>query len=105
MDGSCPLCRRSQQWCELRDREDRVVFRDFRNTDDGDLPVERAAHEETMWVQTGEGALHRGFAGWRLIMGEIPRWRWLARIAGVPPLRWIGPPLYRLVARLRHRIT
>ncbi len=103
MDGSCPLCRRSQAWCELRDRDDRVVFRDFRGTDDVDLPVERAALEASMWVRTGAGTLHRGFAGWRLIMGEIPRWRWLAWISGLPPMRWIGPPVYRLVARLRHR--
>jgi len=104
MDGSCPLCRRSQAWCELRDRDDRVVFRDFRSTDDVDLPVERAAHEETMWVQTSEGTLYRGFAGWRLILNEIPRWRWLAWVAGVPPLSWIGPLAYHAVARIRHRV-
>jgi len=105
MDGSCQLCRLSQTWCEVRDHEDRVAFRDFRTTDDLDLPVERAAHEESMWVRTGDGTLHRGFAGWRLIMREIPRWRWLGWVAGLPPLRWIGPGIYRLVARLRHRMT
>ncbi len=105
MDGSCPLCRRSQTWCELRDHDDRVVFRDFRSADDVELPVERAAHEEAMWVRTVEGTLHRGFAGWRLIMNEIPRWRWLSWIAGLPPLSWIGPHIYRLVAASRHRLN
>ncbi len=105
MDGSCPLCRRSQAWCELQGSADRVVFRDFRNTDDGELPVERAAHEETMWVRTRTGTLHRGFAAWRIIMSEIPRWRWLGWVAGLPPLRWLGPPVYRLVARFRQRLV
>ena len=101
MDGGCRLCRRSQTWCEQRDRDERVIFRDFRDTDDVDLPVTRKAHEQSMWVRSGDGELHRGFAAWRLVMNELPGWRWLARISGLPPFKWFGPTIYRLVARYR----
>lgn len=104
MDGACPICRRSQAWCETRDLDRRLLFRDFRSAADADLPVDLQSHETSMWVRTGDGALHDGFAAWRLIMGELPRWRWLARMTGLPPFRRVGPILYRLVARLRYRI-
>lgn len=101
-DGGCPLCRASRAWCEGRDRDGRLVFRDIRSVDDGKLPVDRAAAEASMWIVDPEGRLARGFSGWRAIMAQLPGWRWIARLTGVPPLRWLGPPVYRLVARLRH---
>jgi predicted DCC family thiol-disulfide oxidoreductase YuxK len=104
MDGMCRLCRRSQSWCERYDRNHRLVFRDFRSVDDAELPLRRDAHEGSLWVRAGDGRLHRGFVGWLLIMNELPRWRWLARVAGTPPFRWFGKPIYLLVARFRHVI-
>jgi predicted DCC family thiol-disulfide oxidoreductase YuxK len=104
MDGRCRLCRRSQAWCEQRDRDQRLVFRDFRIADDAELPLHRDAHEGSLWVRADDGRLQRGFAGWLLIMNELPRWRWLARVAAMPPFRWFGPPVYLLVARFRHLV-
>ena len=104
MDGDCDLCRRSQAWCELRDPEDRIAFRDFRGARDLDLPVNREAHEKSMWVRAEDGTLHQGFAAWRLIMLEIPGWRWLASLTGLPPFSWFGPPIYRVVARFRRHL-
>ena len=105
MDGACPVCRRSQAWCEVRDPQQRMVFRDFRRTADPDLPVERRSHEESMWVRTEAGSLHEGFAAWRLIMSQIPGWRRLAQITGLPPISWLGPPVYRIIARFRKRLV
>jgi predicted DCC family thiol-disulfide oxidoreductase YuxK len=104
MDGECGLCRLSREWCEARDGDRRFRFRDFRTTDDGALPAPRFAHESSMWVADTDGRLLEGFAAWRRIVSEIPRWRWLARLTGLPPLSWLGPPLYRMVASHRHRL-
>ena len=57
-----------------------------------------------MWVHDADGCLSGGFEGWRRILAELPRWRWLATVSGMPPLRWLGPSLYRLIARYRHMI-
>ena len=105
MDGACGLCRSSQRWCEARDREGHVRFIDFRTTDDGALPLPRSSHETSMWVRDDDGSLLEGFAAWRRIMAELPGWRWLARIASLPPFTLIGPPFYRLVAANRRRLS
>jgi predicted DCC family thiol-disulfide oxidoreductase YuxK len=101
MDGECVVCRSSQQFCEKRDPEGRLRFHDFRVAADADLPLDRVAHETSMWVRDGNGTLIEGFAAWRRIMAELPRWRWLAALSGIAPIRWIGPSLYRLVAKFR----
>jgi len=54
-----------------------------------------------MWVRDGQGNLLEGFVAWRRIMSELPRWRWLARLASLPPLSLIGPALYRMIAANR----
>jgi predicted DCC family thiol-disulfide oxidoreductase YuxK len=100
-DGDCVVCRSSRQFCEKQDPEGRLRFQDFRVAADADLPLDRAAHETSMWVRDGDGKLMEGFAAWRRIMAELPRWRWLAALSGVAPIRWIGPTLYRLVAKFR----
>jgi predicted DCC family thiol-disulfide oxidoreductase YuxK len=104
-DGDCPICRRSRSWSERRDDEARLDFRDFRSTADDELPAPREVHRSTMMVRTPSGRLLQGFAAWRRILAALPGWRWLSRLAGVPPLRWIGSALYRLVARYRHRLS
>ncbi len=63
--------------------------------------MEREAHEASMWVRDSEGTLFEGFAAWRRIVAELPGWKWLATLTGLPPASWIGPTLYRLVARFR----
>jgi len=100
-DGQCPLCRASRDWCAARDPEGRLEFRDISTASEAELPVARATAEVSMWVRGADGTLSGGFAGWRRILAELPRWRWLARVAGVPPVRWVGPLAYRLIARAR----
>jgi predicted DCC family thiol-disulfide oxidoreductase YuxK len=103
-DGGCALCQRSRSWCETEDDNQRLRFVDYRHVTEGELPVSRHRLEAAMWVRTNEGELFAGFDGWLRILSELPRWRWLARVCGVPPLRWLGPPVYLLVARWRHRL-
>lgn len=98
MDGDCPLCQRSQAWCELRDTRRRLRFKDFRRSDLHELPMSQQDHESSMWARDTDGRLYEGFAAWRRIMSEIPGWRWLARLASLPPLDLIGPPIYKWIA-------
>ena len=104
-DGSCPLCRRSRNWCESQDSNGDLRFRDFRTARDEDLPVTREEAESSMWVHDADGSLFSSFDGWRRILAELPRWRWLAALAGLPPVRWFGQPLYRIIARFRNQFA
>ena len=101
LDGECAMCRSSQRFCEKRDPNGRLRFQDFRVAADADLPLNRVAHETSMWVRDSNGTLLEGFAAWRRIMAELPGCRWLAALSGIAPIRWFGPTLYRLVARFR----
>ena len=101
MDGECGLCLKSRAWCEARDRNRHLNFRDFRSADEKDLPVSRQDLESAMWVRDDHGNLLGGFAAWRRIMAELPRWKWLARLTSLPPFTLIGPALYRFVAANR----
>ena len=105
IDGECGLCQRSRDWCELRDSNDRIRFTDFRSAADPDLPVKRGDLEESMWVRDESGRLLKGFAAWRVIMSELPGWRWMAWLVAAPPFRWLGPPIYRMIAENRHRLS
>ena len=104
MDGNCRICQRSQRWCERRDPKGRVQFHDFRVLDDRSIPVARGDLEGSMWVRDADGRLLSGFAAWQRIMAELPGWRWLAGLSVLPPVSWVGPSLYRLVARNRYRL-
>jgi predicted DCC family thiol-disulfide oxidoreductase YuxK len=103
MDGKCGLCQTSRAWCEARDPGKRVNFTDFRTAPDDQLPVNRDALENSMWVRSSDGTVLEGFHAWRRIMAALPGWRWIAAISGLPPIRWVGPHVYRFVARHRHR--
>jgi predicted DCC family thiol-disulfide oxidoreductase YuxK len=105
MDGDCVLCQRSMAWCEIRDPTTRVRFVDYRTQAENELPMPLENHQKSMWVRDRDGALYEGFAAWRRILAQIPGWRWLARISSFPPLSWIGPQLYRLIAAHRHRLS
>jgi predicted DCC family thiol-disulfide oxidoreductase YuxK len=105
IDGACPLCARSRRWCEERDRAVKIRFRNFRAIADYELPLQRARMEQSLWVRRADGAMLDGYDGWREILALLPGWRWLAVVSGLPPLSWLGPPLYRLVARHRHRLA
>ena len=104
MDGECSLCQTSRSWCEVRDDQDRLRFADFRSQADDHLPVERSQLEGSMWIRNADGTLYSGFEAWRRIMSELPGWGWLVWLTGLPPMRWIGPKVYALIARNRHRL-
>jgi len=101
-DGDCAVCQRSRRWCEAKDEHERLQFIDFRVATDEQLPVARDELESAMWVRSEDGRLLAGFDGWREIMAALPRYRRLAQACGTPPIRWLGPPIYSLIARFRH---
>lgn len=88
---------------ERHDRDHRLEFRDYheRSTE---TPFALSDLSQAMHVQTPDERWHVGFFGWLEILKALPRWRRLGRVLALPPLRWLGPPVYRLVASNRYRI-
>jgi predicted DCC family thiol-disulfide oxidoreductase YuxK len=104
-DGECRLCVAARDWAENRDSECRLAFKDLNDPiAAGSIPVAPEQLRDEMWVRLPGGRLEKGFAGWLVVLRTLPRWRFVAWILGLPPLRLLGPPVYRLVARHRHML-
>jgi predicted DCC family thiol-disulfide oxidoreductase YuxK len=105
-DGSCPLCSRSRVWAERRDERGRLVFHDLTDANESwALPAARSELQRALAVRRPGGALTTGFPAWCEVLSSLPRWRHVGGVLARPPLRWIGPAVYRLVARHRHRLA
>jgi predicted DCC family thiol-disulfide oxidoreductase YuxK len=102
-DGGCPFCLWSRRRVETYDREHMVEFRDYndpavaRQTPYADSELAAEMHV----LAPGE-RWYGGFLAWLEILKVLPRWRWLGALLGCVPFRWVGPPLYRLIARNRY---
>jgi predicted DCC family thiol-disulfide oxidoreductase YuxK len=102
-DGRCAFCNWAQRLIERRDRDHRLEFRDY-HLHAGETPFAFDELHRAMHVQTADGRWHAGFFAWLEIFKVLPRWRWLGRVLGLPPLRWMGPLMYRVIAANRYRI-
>jgi len=103
IDGSCRLCRRSEQWCRQRDTNDRIVFKDLHG--EPELPAPKEDLLEAVHVRRSDGAVESGFDAWRQIMLSLDRWRWLGRISALPIMGQLGRLLYAAIASNRHRLV
>jgi predicted DCC family thiol-disulfide oxidoreductase YuxK len=55
-------------------------------------------------VRLRDGTVRTGFDAWREILFELDGWRWLARVSGLPWLRRLGPVIYSILTKNRHRL-
>ena len=111
-DGDCAFCTSCARFIERRiPTSARVTPWQFADLEE--LGVTQAEAEAAVqWVPAGKPD-QRGRAGQplagaaaivRLLVDAGSYWRLLGRTLDVPPVRWIAGPVYRLVARNRHRL-
>lgn len=104
-DGDCGFCTSSARWIERR-LPDHVEVVAWQFLDDlGALGLTRADVDTKAWWIDESGRRHGG----NLAIGEAlvaagGIWGLLGRLSLLPPFRWIGAVVYRLVARYRHRM-
>ena len=104
-DGQCRFCLAMQGFAARRDRHQRLEWRDFNlPAIVAETPFSRDALDRRMHVRTPDGQWHTGYFGWVAIWSVLPRWRWLAPLARLWPLRWLGPKAYGFLANHRYRI-
>jgi predicted DCC family thiol-disulfide oxidoreductase YuxK len=103
-DGDCAFCSSCARFV-LRHVSTRARVVPWQFTDLGPLGLTRAQAEEAVqWVEPGRptrsgpdaiGALLRDAGGW---------WRPLGALLGLPPALALARPVYRWIARNRHRM-
>jgi predicted DCC family thiol-disulfide oxidoreductase YuxK len=103
-DGDCAFCTRCAQFVERR-IPTRAVVLPWQWVELGPLGVtEDEAEAAVQWIDEDGGVSAGPVAISHLLVDGGPWWRplgWLLRIA---PVRWAAWPVYRLVARNRHRL-
>ena len=105
LDGSCSFCRWLRAKIEPQDRNVRLRFLDYNDPAvAADTPFPRSDLDREMHLRTPNGKWLGGFEAWLELLRVLPRFAWLVWMAGLPPLRWLGPPLYRFIARHRYSI-
>ncbi len=105
-DGSCALCRASRRWAESRDVRGRLVFHDLTQAGPvAGLKLDRDGSAREMLARLPGGELAGGYDGWVAVLHALPRWRGVAPLLALPPIRLVGRAVYRLVARHRHIVS
>jgi predicted DCC family thiol-disulfide oxidoreductase YuxK len=103
-DGDCAFCSSCARFIERRVPTSAEILA-WQLTDLSDLGVTpEAAAEAVLWVDV-DGSVAAGHlaVAWLLVDADS-FWRPLGYLLSLPPLRWLGGPVYRLVARNRHRL-
>jgi predicted DCC family thiol-disulfide oxidoreductase YuxK len=107
-DGDCAFCSASACWVEGKWPPGAARLVPAQSLSDAELEslglsrddVRRAA----WWVEAGRGRDGGHLAIARSLAAARGGWRVVGRALLLPPLRWLGPPAYALVARNRHRL-
>jgi len=106
-DGECPICQGGVRWVERRALPGQFEFLPCQS------PERRARFSwmaeatclEALQLVLPDSRVLSGEAAIREILRRLRAWRWLARLFGLPGVRFFAPSLYRLVARHRYAIS
>ena len=99
-DGSCPLCTREIGLYQRSDSSETITFCDISRN----APPEGLTRDQAMarfHVATPNMGLTSGARAFIALWLSLPRWRWLGKLASLPPLPWILEMAYRAVLPIR----
>jgi predicted DCC family thiol-disulfide oxidoreductase YuxK len=102
-DGDCGFCTRSAHWLAAHTADPLQVV-PYQALDLATLSL--SEHDVThyaWWLDGGRRARgHRAIA--RALLTCRAPWSLIGRLILLPPLSWLGAPMYRLIARYRGRL-
>jgi predicted DCC family thiol-disulfide oxidoreductase YuxK len=96
-DGDCPLCRSEIGLYRNCAGAERVAFVDVAAANAGDVAagLDKSAALARFHVQTADGQVHSGAAGFAQLWSTLPGWRWLGRLTMLPGVRTVAEVAYR----------
>ncbi len=107
-DGYCVLCRQTKRVVQAMDWLGRVEFLDVHRWNEVEKRYPGLEFETAMGqihVTLPDGQLVGGFEGMRLLLRELPLGFPLWLLLQLPGMNWLGPRVYRFIARHRYRIN
>lgn len=103
-DGDCAFCTRCAQIVERR-IPTRALVMPWQWVELAPLGVTQDdAEAAVQWIDADDTVSAGPVAIARLLVDGGSWWRPLGRLLGLAPVRWVAWPVYRLVARNRHRL-
>ena len=97
-DGACPLCRSEISLYRTCAGADRVAFVDVADPAVSGRVVDGLDKRTALarfHVQTADGRLHSGAAGFAQLWMTLPGWRWLGRLTMLPGISTLAEWAYR----------
>jgi predicted DCC family thiol-disulfide oxidoreductase YuxK len=94
-DGACPLCRREIGVYQRSAGADGVTWQDVSPPDAAPSCITREEAMRRFHVIDADGRIRSGADAFITLWLSLPRWRWLGRVASVPPLPWLLERAYR----------
>lgn len=108
-DGRCVICNTTRRIVRLLDWMKRVEFLDLHQHADVEARYPQIDHEQAMGqihVVADGGKVYEGFAGTRRMLRDLPLGLPLWAVLHLPIIgNWLGPNLYRFIARNRYAIN
>lgn len=103
-DGDCGFCTTTARWVERRLPEPHRVA-PWQNLELDSYSLTESDVASAAWFIDPDGERHRGHLAVAETLASMPQpWRVVGRVLRVPPMKWLGAPVYTLVARYRHRL-
>ncbi|MEZ5243606.1 MAG: DUF393 domain-containing protein [Acidimicrobiales bacterium] len=103
-DGDCGFCTSSARWIEARLSGHAAVV-PWQSCDLGELGLTEADVTTAAYWIDESGTAHRGHRAIGLsLMTAGGAWAIVGRLIITPPISWLAGPVYRLVAKYRHRL-
>jgi predicted DCC family thiol-disulfide oxidoreductase YuxK len=108
-DGNCVICNTTRRIVRAFDWLNRVEFIDLHDRQVVDARYPEIDHEKAMGeihVIADNGAIYAGFRGTRRMLRDLPLGLPLWAVLRLPVIGdWLGPRLYRFIARNRYAIN
>lgn len=107
-DGYCVICRSTRATIKALDWLNRVEFLDLHNWSEVERRYPQLRFEDLMGqihVVGDDGRILAGFLATRRMLRELPLGFPLWLVLHLPGMGWLGPRIYRFIARHRYKIN
>jgi predicted DCC family thiol-disulfide oxidoreductase YuxK len=102
-DGECKFCATSVGLLK-DDGEDSAEYKPYQDTQDLPEGLTPQSAENQLWLVMPDGRKYGGFFAVRRLAWRKP-WMWpIALLLWLPGMDWLGPKVYRWVARNRRKL-
>lgn len=97
-DGGCALCMREIAFYRKMRGAEKISWVDIALAPDGEVSpgLSKCNAMKRFHIRDDRGRLYSGARAFAKLWGALPRFRWLGKIAQIPPSVWLLEGLYRL---------